>query len=97
MPQGAIKMKLVVTIVGRDQVGIVAMVSGLLADQRVNILNVNQNIMDGFFNMVMIAEMPDHAGIRLKDLQELLRQKGEERGLEIKLQHQEIFQVMHSI
>ena len=48
MSQGAIKMKLVVTIVGRDQVGIVAMVSGLLADQRVNILNVNQNIMDGF-------------------------------------------------
>ena len=52
-------MKLVVTIVGRDQVGIVAMVSGILAEQRVNIMNVNQNIMDGFFNMVMIAEMPD--------------------------------------
>ena len=62
-----------------------------------NIMNVNQNIMDGFFNMVMIAEMPDDAEIRLKDLQELLRKKGEERGLEIKLQHQEIFQVMHSI
>ena len=90
-------MKLVVTIVGRDQVGIVAMVSGILAEQRVNILNVNQNIMDGFFNIVMIAEMPDDAQIRLKDLQDLLRQKGEERGLEIKLQHQEIFQVMHSV
>ena len=90
-------MKLVVTIVGRDQVGIVAMVSGILAEQRVNILNVNQNIMDGFFNMVMIAEMPDDTEIRLKDLQKLLRKKGEERGLEIKLQHQEIFQVMHSI
>ncbi len=90
-------MKLVVTIVGRDQVGIVAMVSGILAEQRVNIMNVNQNIMDGFFNMVMIAEMPDNAEIRLKDLQELLRTKGKERGLEIKLQHQEIFQVMHSI
>ena len=90
-------MKLVVTIVGRDQVGIVAMVSGILAEQRVNIMNVNQNIMDGFFNMVMIAEMPDDAEIRLKGLQELLRKKGEERGLEIKLQHQEIFQVMHSI
>ena len=90
-------MKLVVTIFGRDQVGIVAMVSGILAEQRVNILNVNQNIMDGFFNMVMIAEMPDDAEIRLKDLQELLRKKGEERGLEIKLQHQEIFQVMHSV
>ena len=90
-------MKLVVTIVGRDQVGIVAMVSGILAEQRVNIMNVNQNIMDGFFNMVMIAEMPDDAEIRLEELQELLRKKGEERGLEIKLQHQEIFQVMHSI
>ena len=83
-------MKLVVTIVGRDQVGIVAMVS-------VNIMNVNQNIMDGFFNMVMIAEMPDSGAISLKDLQELLRKKGEEHGLEIKVQHQEIFQVMHSI
>ena len=90
-------MKLVVTIVWRDQVGIVAMVSGILAEQRVNIMNVNQNIMDGFFNMVMIAEMPDDADIRLKDLQELLRKKGEERGLQIKLQHQDIFQVMHSV
>ena len=90
-------MKLVVTIVGRDQVGIVAMVSGILAEQRVNIMNVNQNIMDGFFNMVMIAEMPDDAEIRLKDLQEMLRKKGEECGLEIKVQHQEIFQDMHSI
>ena len=82
-------MKLVVTIVGRDQVGIVAMVSGILAEQRVNIMNVNQNIMDGF--------LPDDAEIRLKDLQEMLRKKGEEYGLEIKVQHQEIFQVMHSI
>ena len=83
-------MKLVVTIVGRDQVGIVAMVSGILAEQRVN-------IMDGFFNMVMIAEMPDDAEIKLKELQEILRKKGEEQGLEIKVQHQEIFQVMHKI
>ena len=90
-------MKLVVTIVGRDQVGIVAMVSGILAEQRVNIMNVNQNIMDGFFNMVMVAEMPDEAEIRLKELQELLRKKGEEYGLEIKVQHQEIFQVMHNV
>ena len=90
-------MKLVVTIVGRDQVGIVAMVSGVLAEQRVNIVNVNQNIMDSFFNMFMIAEMPDDSDIRLKELQALLREKGAAYGLEIKLQHQEIFQVMHSV
>ena len=54
-------MKVVVTIVGQDRVGIIAMVSGILAENNVNILNVNQNIMDGFFNMVMIVEMTDNA------------------------------------
>ena len=50
-------MKIVVTIVGKDRVGIIAMVSNILAENNVNILNINQNIMGGFFNMVMIAEM----------------------------------------
>ena len=50
-------MKLVVTVVGKDRVGIIAMVSQILAENNVNILNINQNIMDGFFNMVMIAEI----------------------------------------
>ena len=90
-------MKLVVTIVGRDQVGIVAMVSSVLAEHRVNIISVNQNIMDGFFNMVMLAETSDEANVSIKDLQELLKNKGLELGLEIKLQHQDIFNVMHSI
>ena len=46
-------MKIVVTIVGKDSVGIIAAVSTLLAENDVNILSINQNIMDGFFNMVM--------------------------------------------
>ena len=50
-------MKIVVTIVGKDSVGIIAAVSTLLAENGVNILSINQNIMDGFFNMVMIADM----------------------------------------
>ena len=50
-------MKIVVTIVGKDSVGIIAAVSTLLAENDVNILSINQNIMDGFFNMVMIADM----------------------------------------
>lgn len=89
-------MKLVVTIVGRDQVGIVAMVSTVLAEEKVNILNINQNIMDGFFNMVMIAEMTEDA-VKLADLQKLLKEKGEAMGLEIKAQRQDIFKVMHSV
>ncbi|MGP1367522.1 MAG: ACT domain-containing protein [Schwartzia sp. (in: firmicutes)] len=89
-------MKVVVTIVGQDRVGIIAMVSGILAEHNVNILNVNQNIMDGFFNMVMIVEMTDNA-MALSELQRILKEKGEEIHLEIKAQHQDIFNVMHTV
>jgi len=89
-------MKIVVTIVGKDRVGIIAMVSNILAENNVNILNINQNIMDGFFNMVMIAEM-NESKIKLAELQKILSDKGKEINLEIKAQHQDIFNVMHSI
>ena len=89
-------MKIVVTIVGKDRVGIIAMVSNILAENNVNILNINQNIMDGFFNMVMIAEMSE-SKIQLADLQKILKQKGEEMKMDIKVQHQDIFNVMHRI
>ena len=52
-------MKLVVTVVGKDRVGIIATVSSVLAENNVNIISINQNIMNGFFNMVLIAEMND--------------------------------------
>ena len=89
-------MKLVVTIVGKDRVGIIAMVSAILAEHNVNILNINQNIIDGFFNMVMIAEMGE-VTIKLAELQKILSDKGREINLEIKAQHQDIFNVMHKI
>jgi ACT domain-containing protein len=90
-------MKLVVTIVGKDRVGIIAMVSKVLAENNVNILNINQNIMDGYFNMVMRAEMGEDARMSLGDLQKVLKEKGEEMGLDIKAQHQDIFNVMHNV
>lgn len=89
-------MKIVITIVGKDCVGIIAMVSNILAKNNVNILNINQNILDGFFNMVMIAEMSE-SKVKLKDLQQILRDKGDEINLEIKAQHQDIFNIMHKI
>ncbi|MBO6292016.1 MAG: ACT domain-containing protein [Selenomonas sp.] len=90
-------MKLVVTIVGKDRVGIIAMVSQVLAENNVNILNINQNIMDGYFNMVMRAEMGEDARMSLVDLQKVLKEKGQEMGLEIRAQHQDIFNVMHNV
>ena len=90
-------MKLVVTIVGKDRVVIIAMVSQVLAENNVNILNINQNIMDGYFNMVMRAEMGEDARMSLVDLQKVLKEKGQEMGLDIKAQHQDIFNVMHNV
>lgn len=89
-------MKIVVTIIGQDRVGIVAKVSTAMADVNVNVLDINQNIMHGFFNMVMIADM-GKATITLKDLQQKLNEVGKAIGVEIKAQSEEIFNVMHKI
>lgn len=89
-------MKAVITVVGKDRVGIIAMVSALLAQNNVNILNINQNILDGYFNMVMIADMT-HSMSPIKELQQMLQDKGREMGLEIKVQHEDIFELMHRI
>ncbi len=89
-------MKIVVTIVGKDSVGIIAAVSTLLAENGVNILSINQNIMDGFFNMVMIADMTG-SKIELAAVRQLLQEKGEVLGVEIKTQHEDIFNAMHKV
>ena len=89
-------MKLVVTVVGKDRVGIIATVSSVLAKNNVNIISINQNIMNGFFNMVLIAEMNDK-DIKLQDLQKVLKEKGAELKVDIKVQHEEIFNAMHTI
>ena len=89
-------MKLVVTIFGKDQVGIIAKVSTILADNNVNIVSVNQNIVDGFFNMVMMAEAMDNK-VQLSEVQNLMKAKGEELNLDIKIQNAEIFTAMHRV
>lgn len=84
------------TIVGVDKVGIIAKASTLLADNNVNILNINQNIDDGFFNMVLIGEL-DNAQVSVEDLKEKATALGKELGLEIRVQSEQIFTAMHRI
>ena len=91
-----IKLKLVITVVGKDRVGIIAAVTKILAENEVNILSINQNILNGFFNMILFAES-DEKKIRLVELQQALKVQGEEIGVEIKTKHQDIFDVMHKI
>lgn len=89
-------MRVVISVIGQDRVGIIAMVSGMLAQNQINILNINQNIMDGYFNMVTIADM-GKSTIDLQTFQSLMKEKGAEYGVEIKVQHEDIFKAMHRI
>lgn len=86
-------MKVVVTIIGKDRVGIVARAASLLAERAVNILDINQNIVGGYFNMVLIAELAGD----LRGLQRAFEEMGTEMDLEIKVQHEDIFLAMHKV
>lgn len=89
-------MRVVLTIVGKDKVGITAKVSNALAEMNINIININQNIMQGFFNMVLIADMTD-ANVTLAAARTKMAELGQEIGVEIRLQSEEIFTAMHRI
>ena len=89
-------MQVVLTIVGKDKVGITAKVTNALADMNINIINIKQNIMQGFFNMVLIADM-EGANVTLAEAREVMVKLGEEIGVEIRLQSEEIFTAMHRI
>ena len=94
--KGDCGMQVVLTIVGKDKVGITARVTNALAEMNINIININQNIMQGFFNMVLIADM-EGANVTLARAREVMVQLGEEIGVEIRLQSEEIFAAMHRI
>lgn len=89
-------MRVVLTIVGKDKVGITAKVSNALAEMNINITNINQNIMQGFFNMVLIADMAE-ANVPIAEARDKMAALGEEIGVEIRLQSEEIFSAMHRI
>lgn len=89
-------MQVVLTIVGKDKVGITAKVTNALANMNINIININQNIMQGFFNMVLIADM-EGSSVTLAEAREVMVKLGEEIGVEIRLQSEEIFAAMHRI
>ena len=89
-------MNAIVTVVGRDKVGIIAAVGTLLAEYNVNILDISQTIMQGSFTMVMAVDI-GAATASFGDLSAALAAQGEEMGLSIRIQRQEIFDAMHRI
>ena len=89
-------MNAIVTVVGQDKVGIIAAVCALLAEHNVNILDISQTIVQDYFNMMMIADM-EHATGSFGEIATELEKVGEEIGVAIKCQREEIFTKMHRI
>ena len=88
--------KTIITVVGHDTVGIIARVCTYLADNNINILDISQTIVQGYFNMMMIVDM-NHTGKPFGDITDELTGLGEEIGVIIKCQSEEIFNQMHRL
>ena len=86
----------VITVVGKDSVGIIAKVCTYLANNRINILDISQTIVSGYFNMMMIVDMNESAK-PFSDIASELAQIGEEIGVVIHCQRDDIFESMHRI
>lgn len=89
-------MKCIITVLGTDKVGIIAKVCNYLADVNVNILDISQTIIDGYFNMMMIVEVSE-ANKGLEVIGKELENVGKELGVVISMQHEDIFNCMHRI
>jgi len=88
--------RIVVTVVGRDKVGIIAGVANVLNDLNANILDISQTILQEFFTMIMIVDIAQ-ANVDFNTLKIKLEEKGQHIGVKISTQHEDIFQFMHRI
>lgn len=88
--------KTIITVIGKDTVGIIAKVCTYLADTNINILDISQTIVQDYFNMMMIVDM-NNATKTFGNIQAELDKLGEEIGVAIKCQHEDIFNKMHRI
>lgn len=88
--------KAVISVVGKDQIGIIAKICNYLADQKININDISQTIMQGYFNMMMIVSLSDDNSDIAK-INEGLQSLAKEIGVSIKIQHEDFFEQMHRI
>ena len=89
-------MKAIVTVVGQDRVGIIAAVCTKLATYNVNVLDISQTVMQGYFTMMMATEI-SQCSIPVAELAREMEKAGQEMGLSIHVQREDIFQAMHRI
>lgn len=88
--------KAIVTVVGHDRVGIIARVATLLAEYGVNVLDISQTVMNEYFTMVMLVDVQGCTAEFIV-LRDALNRLGEEMALSTRIQHEDIFNAMHSV
>ena len=89
-------MKAVVTVVGKDQVGIIAAVCTHLAKWKINVLDISQTVMQGYFTMMMVVDV-SASTLPLAELAQRMEEAGKEMNLSIRLQREDIFDAMHRV
>ena len=89
-------MKAIVTVIGKDRVGITAAVCSLLAQHSINILDINQTILQDYFTMVMLVDTAACTA-SVAELSDILEQAGQDQNLSIRIQREDIFNAMHRI
>lgn len=89
-------MRAVLTVVGKDKTGIIAKVSGFLAERHINVLDISQTILGEYFAMIMLVDISS-ATVPLAKLAEECSVMGDSIGMSIHVQHEEIFNAMHSV
>ena len=89
-------MKAVVTVVGKDRVGIIASVCMALASYNINVLDIKQTVMQGFFTMMMVVDVSE-SNVPMGELVKRMEEKGKELELSIRLQREDIFEAMHRV
>ena len=89
-------MKAIVTVIGKDRVGITAAVCSLLAQHNINILDITQTVLQEFFTMVMLVDT-SACEQSIGDMADILEQAGKEQDLSIRIQREDIFNAMHRI
>ena len=86
----------VVTVLGADHTGIVAKVAQTLADNDANIIDIRQNVLDDIFSMTMLVTLDEDA-TSFNDVQEALDAAGEDLGVQIKIQREDVFKFMYNV
>jgi ACT domain-containing protein len=89
-------LRAIITVIGRDMVGIITRVTAILSKNNVNILDISQSVLQEFFTMVMLVDL-EKSTVPFTGLQKQLEDEGRAMGISVYVQHEAVFQAMHRI